>query len=1030
MSNSNIPTIDILTDTWQSVITRTNSLITSLSSEIVTANSTMGVTGSPISPRNATLFGAFSANSILINGNTFSVNSTILTIGNNLKLSANNSTGISGYVLTSGGSSGNVYWSPVSGTVRSVANGAGLLGGTITNSGTLSVNPGTGIVIDDNGVSLDTLYANNIITPETNVYDLLYTYSALPLYRGTKGVKSFARNRNQAIIHANDLSEMIGFAKYANTTGGSYILASGLTPNRKYQIRDAGSTNWNAVANTVGANYSNGTIFTCVNVGSGTGICDYPYYTVWNQSDSSTEEGSLRYAIEQAKANGGGRVIFSTKGDFTIKLNSQLLINFDNLTLDAPARNVKIGALNTVRQFLVTGKNIILRRLSLFRYPHYTVSDNELSSYCNTGSPLKRPEDLAWTAGQTVFNVYFDFEKSSEIYLRKRFITSDNDLSFVLLTEGEDYTVNVDAKTITLTSALSNINDKLSIISDKYSQGSIWVRPDTSDRVWVDQCTFTNHQSYAFDIQYANTNPTDVNDCRATLSRCQFRNSSANMSIGSGVYAQNTIPAWATSNTAILSATRKIFLTMYKNVFDGVGRRSPNVNALTFVHKINNVHILNGYEDDDGVITSPYASAVYNGGWLYSEGDYIRLGSPQNGWTARGMYAQSGAANTITRLSSAALKIVNNVNDDSIVNDPLNESYINSYTIPYSYTVNAVPTTTTTKLNYVYDMYSTTGAEISPLSEMNYVYVNKATGDAANLYVDGFNVVIANNGYRVRTKQTNPASGADISTNVSIDNQFFIARGLTLPVDGPNGNVALRDSTVFALRPATGYSTSNLVNITGGSDNQIIGLRNGTNANDVILTSGGNIAITDNIALTNNTDMVWLYYDDNISKWLKISGPSTTNWAEPAIIGSTTPNTAIFSGLSTTRTAVTSPAATDGNIFSGTYTPAIFAGNNVGTTSVSRATQYMRLGNTVSVSGTLAINPTNSGFTIFEIPLPIASNITLEWHAAGTTSPQYNNGNYAGRIYANTTSKNAVLNYYAADSALDEISFTFMYQIR
>jgi hypothetical protein len=90
----------------------------------------------------------------------------------------------------------------------------------------------------------------------------------------------------------------------------------------------------------------------------------------------------------------------------------------------------------------------------------------------------------------------------------------------------------------------------------------------------------------------------------------------------------------------------------------------------------------------------------------------------------------------------------------------------------------------------------------------------------------------------------------------------------------------------------------------------------------------------------------------------------------------------------------------------------------------------MRLGNTVSVSGTLAINPSTSGFTIFEIPLPIASNTTLEWHAAGTTSPQYNNGNYAGRIYANTTSKNAVLNYYAADSAAAEISFTFMYQIR
>lgn len=51
--------IDILTDTWQTVITRVNSLIDSLSTEVVTANGTLSETGSLISPRNARLYGIF-----------------------------------------------------------------------------------------------------------------------------------------------------------------------------------------------------------------------------------------------------------------------------------------------------------------------------------------------------------------------------------------------------------------------------------------------------------------------------------------------------------------------------------------------------------------------------------------------------------------------------------------------------------------------------------------------------------------------------------------------------------------------------------------------------------------------------------------------------------------------------------------------------------------------------------------------------------------------------------------------------------
>jgi hypothetical protein len=152
-----LSTIDILTDTWQTVITRVNSLIDSLSTEIITANSTTAETGSLVSPRHARLFGQFSANSIATNAGTFIVNNNIMTLGTQFRIQANNSVGLLNYVLTSGGSSGNLYWSPVGGgTVTSVANGSGLIGGPINTTGTLSVKAGPGIIVNASGVSVDT----------------------------------------------------------------------------------------------------------------------------------------------------------------------------------------------------------------------------------------------------------------------------------------------------------------------------------------------------------------------------------------------------------------------------------------------------------------------------------------------------------------------------------------------------------------------------------------------------------------------------------------------------------------------------------------------------------------------------------------------------------------------------------------------------------------------------------------------------------------------------------------------------------
>lgn len=92
-------------------------------------------------------------------------------------------------------------------------------------------------------------------------------------------------------------------------------------------------------------------------------------------------------------------------------------------------------------------------------------------------------------------------------------------------------------------------------------------------------------------------------------------------------------------------------------------------------------------------------------------------------------------------------------------------------------------------------------------------------------------------------------------------------------------------------------------------------------------------------------------------------------------------------GMSIVRTAVTSPAAGDGNVFSGTYTPTQVSTNtNVDSVTFS-ANQYMRVGNTVTVSGQITIDATTATTdTVVKMSLPIASNFSASRNLGGTGS--------------------------------------------
>lgn len=114
---------------------------------------------------------------------------------------------------------------------------------------------------------------------------------------------------------------------------------------------------------------------------------------------------------------------------------------------------------------------------------------------------------------------------------------------------------------------------------------------------------------------------------------------------------------------------------------------------------------------------------------------------------------------------------------------------------------------------------------------------------------------------------------------------------------------------------------------------------------------------------------------------------------------------------------------------SGTYTPTLTNGTNVAA-STAYPCQYMQVGNTVTVSGKIDIDPTGAGATILGISLPIASALTNDYQAGGTSSAGIEL--YAGSIKGDATNDRVQLDYVipiTGSTGNTSWYFSFTYQI-
>jgi len=119
--------------------------------------------------------------------------------------------------------------------------------------------------------------------------------------------------------------------------------------------------------------------------------------------------------------------------------------------------------------------------------------------------------------------------------------------------------------------------------------------------------------------------------------------------------------------------------------------------------------------------------------------------------------------------------------------------------------------------------------------------------------------------------------------------------------------------------------------------------------------------------------------------------------------------------------------ATEQDIRSGTYTPTLFNTTNVAA-STARKAQWLRLGNVVTVSGQLDIDPTGIGAVLLGISLPVASDFATAFQLGGTASSMAIANESAG-LEADATNNRASLKYVAVDTTNHTMAYTFTYVV-
>lgn len=265
------------------------------------------------------------------------------------------------------------------------------------------------------------------------------------------------------------------------------------------------------------------------------------------------------------------------------------------------------------------------------------------------------------------------------------------------------------------------------------------------------------------------------------------------------------------------------------------------------------------------------------------------------------------------------------------------------------------------------------------------------------------------------------AGQSDVVADTTTDTLTLVAgSGITLTTNATSDSI-----TIAATSGGGGTVTS--VAVSGGTT--------GLTTSGGPITTSGTITIAGTLGAANGgtgaTTLTGYVRGNGTSAFTASSTiPNTAITGLGTMSTQNANNVAITGGyLQTSKTNVEAPVSTDGNIFSGTYTPTLTDSTNVGSSTAYKC-QYMRVGNVVTVSGRVGIDPTTADVaTELFMSLPVTASLVDNEDLAGVFASSNSGTGNCGNIRAATATETALFSIVPDSNALRSYFFTFTYLI-